>query len=99
MKEFIVDDILPGDFVKLIKPDFTKTYGQGNLPEGLRISVDNKTYYIPWETIMKISETCDPLNQVADINNGHYPLLHINFYINHKELFEIIKQERISEDE
>lgn len=99
MNENLRDEIYPGEFVKLKKPVFTKTFGQGNPPEGLRVSYIDKVYFIPWDSVLKISETCDPLNQVADLQARPYPLLHINFYLEHRESFEIIKSERSSVNE
>lgn len=83
-------DVKAGDFVKLKKPVFNKTYGQGNPPEGMRISKDDITYFIPWDSVLKISETCDHKNGIAELNAKPYPLLHINFYNEYKESFEII---------
>lgn len=90
------DEIYPGDFVKLKKPEFAKTFGQGSNSEGLRITRDGKFYFIPWDSVMKISETCDPSLQVGDLQGRPYPLLHINFYLEHKNSFEIITKERSS---
>lgn len=97
------DEIYPGDFVRLIKPEFAKTFGQGSNSEGLRITRDDpsdksgrasKFYFIPWDSVLKISETCDPLLQVGDLQSRPYPLLHINFYLEHKNSFEIINSKR-----
>ena len=93
------DEIYPGDFVRLKKPEFTKTFGQGSNSEGLRITRDEKFYFIPWDSVLKISETCDPLLQVGDLQSRPYPLLHINFYLENKSSFEIINNERSSDNE
>lgn len=87
-------DSLIGTFVKLIKPEFTKTFGQGNPPEGLKISTSNQNYFIPWDSVLKLSETCDGKNKIADLESRPYPLLHINFYNDYKESFQIITERK-----
>lgn len=94
-----MEDEIIGSFVKLIKPEFTKTFGQGNPPEGLKINTEKGNYFFPWESVLKLSDTCDPVNQVADLGQRPYPLLHIKFYRENINSFEIINNERSSDNE
>ena len=85
-----MEDSLAGTFVKLKKPEFAITFGQGEPPEGLSISTQHKDYFIYWNTVLKLSDTCDEKNKIADVKQRPYPLLHTRFYEEYKNSFEII---------
>lgn len=91
----------PGTFVKHLKPEFTKTIGQGDPPTGLSITINEDKYFIPFNTILKISNKCDKKNNIADMSKKPYPLIRKEFVLEHKNCFEIIninKKEREAEN-
>lgn len=81
-----------GKFVKLKEPKWTITFGQGKHPKGMNINVGKKSYLIEWGKVLKVSETCDTENKIADLNTGdQYDSVHINFVKEHENQFEILK--------
>lgn len=80
------------EYVKLLKPNFTKTINQGEHPKGITISVNDDKYFLEYGTIFKLSDTCDKKNKIADLDKKPYPLLNTSFYENEKKQFEVINQ-------
>ncbi len=88
-----------GTFVKLLKPEFAKTYGQGKPPEGIYINAGDDHYSIPYGTVLKLSEKCDEKNKIANLKSKPYPLIHIKFVEDHIQNFELIKFNNNKESE
>ena len=84
-------ELVPGTFVKLLKPSFAKTYGQGEPPEGIYINVGDDKYFIPYGTVLKLSDKCDEKNKIANLNSKPYPLIRTRFVEDHTNNFEVIK--------
>lgn len=78
----------PGNYVKLIKPDFPKTIGQGPPPEGISISYPDKKYFLKYGTVFKLSEKVDEKYSVGDMDKKPYQVLNIKFVEEHKEQFK-----------
>ncbi len=75
-----------GDYVKLIKPKFEKTFGQGEPPEFMTVKRSGKIYKIGFGNVFKLTAKGDP---VGDPDGG---ILHVDFVKAHKEEFKKIKK-------
>lgn len=84
------EEVVAGSFYELQEPEWAKTYGQGQPPEGMKISYPDKEYFLPWHTVFKASATCDPDYKIANMAASPYPLIHTDFIKSHIEQFTAI---------
>ena len=88
-----------GTIVKLLKPKFTKTFGQGEQPKGLNINTNDDNYFIPWGTLLKVSDKCDEKNKIANLDIKPRPLIRLEFVLDHINSFKIINISKQKESE
>lgn len=79
-----------GNFYRLIKPEFAKTIGQGEPPEGMTIGINSKTYLLKYGSIFKASDDCDKESGIGRLDMKPYPLLEVTFIEQHINQFEEI---------
>lgn len=71
--------------VKLEKPSFQNTYGQGEPPKGLTINGN----LFPWNAVCKVSAHTD---SDGNPNAKPYPLIPKDFYEENKSQFKLIEE-------
>ena len=80
--------IVSGSFYKLLKPDFTKTIGQGDPPKGMSITINEKKFFLEYGQIFKASEGCNTESGIGRLDMKPYPLLESSFVEEHEKQFE-----------
>lgn len=90
MSELIVE---AGQIWKLKIPQWTKTYGQGEPPQCLKLQYAERTIELTFGQEFKSSDSCDYNNEppVVSLSNTPYPLLRCEFIEENIEQFELIE--------
>lgn len=76
-------------YVKLLKPQFPKTYGQGDPPTGMTININSETFFLRYGEIFLVAECASPVG----VMEANPPVINPDFYEEHKVQFEEVDYE------
>lgn len=95
-KEFVgkeKNELKDGDLVELITPKFVKTYGQGESPVGIKISIQGEKFELKYGSLIKVGdENFDPVNGIGELDAKPHPIIKIDFLIKHNIGYKKINQ-------
>jgi len=84
------EDVVSGQYYRLLEPEWATTFNQGTPPTGMKISYPDKEYFLEWGTVFKASDNCDYNSYGIATLTANPPLIRDTFIVEHIEQFELV---------